>query len=154
MVNHTMPATASAKQSIDIVRTFNEEVFNGRDYDLLTDVESETYRQHGPITGLEIEGVDQSLETMQLFHTAFPDLKATEEFAFSDGDYVCSRYTYTGTHNGEFMGIPATGKRVEVPGTVINLVEDGKIVEAWPTVDFLAVFQQLGVVPATEELAS
>ena len=149
-----MTATASSTRSIDIVRNFTEDVFNGRDYDALQELQSSDYVQHGPMTGQEIEGYGQSLESLQVFHTAFSDLTATEEFAFSDDDLVCTRYTYTGTHDGEFMGLAPTGVEVEVPGTVINRVEDGKIAETWATVDFLGLFQQLGVVPEFEELAA
>lgn len=149
-----MAATASSTQSIDIVRTFNDEVFNGRNYDRLSDIQSEQYVQHGPMHGMEFEGIAESLETMKLFHGAFSDLKAVEEFTFSDGDLVCTRYTWSGTHDGDLMGIPATGIEVELEGTVINRVEDGEIVETWTTGDFLGLFQQLGVVPSIDTLAS
>lgn len=149
-----MAATASSKRSIDIVRTFNEDVFNGRDYDHIAEIQSEDYVQHGPMHGMEFEGIPQSLETMQLFHGAFSDLTAEEQFSFSNGDYVCTRYIWSGTHDGDLMGIPATGIEVELEGTVINRVEDGKIVETWTTGDFLGLFQQLGVVPSVDELAS
>lgn len=149
-----MTATATAARSIDVVRRFNREVFNGRDYDLLAELQSPEYIQHGPLPGAELSGREESEETMRTFHAAFPDVEATEEVAFSDGEYVCTHYTYRGTHDGDLMGIPATGKRGEVWGTVINRIEDGRIAEAWVLVDLLGLLQQVGVVPALDELAA
>jgi steroid delta-isomerase-like uncharacterized protein len=96
--------------------------------------------------GDELRGPAAFREWMAEVHAGFPDFEATEEFSLCEGDLVASRLTYAGTHDGEFMGIPATGEYVEVTGTTINRIEDGKIVESWPETDFLGVFQQVGVV--------
>lgn len=148
-----MPATATSKQSIDLVRRFNSDVFNGRDYDRIPDFQADDYVQHGPMPGMELHG-NESVETMRMFHAAFSDLEATEELAFGDGEYVCAYYTYRGTHDGEFMGIPATDVEAEVPGVTINRIEDGKIAETWVMADFLGLLQQVGVVPPMDELAA
>jgi len=150
-----MAATSTSTQSIDLVRQFNSEVFNSRDYDRIYDIQTEDYVQHGPLMGMELHGNEESLETMQMFHAAFSDLEATEEFAFAsdDGEFVCSHYVYRGTHDGDLMGIPATDAEAETRGTVVNRIEDGKIAEAWILADFLGLFQQVGVIPAMDELA-
>jgi predicted ester cyclase len=83
---------------------------------------------------------------MEQVHAAFPDFEATEEFSLCEGDLVASHMTYAGTHEGEFMGIPATGTRVEVTGTTINRVVDGRIAESWVETDFLGLLRQVGVV--------
>lgn len=142
-----MSTSTRTEQSIETVRTFAEEVFNGRNYDRLEDVQAADYVQHGPMPGMELRGTEASLETMKQFHAAFSDLEANEDLTFSDGDYVCTHYTYTGTHDGDLMGLPATDETAEVRGIVINKVEDGKISEGWVVVDFLALFQQLGLIP-------
>jgi predicted ester cyclase len=80
--------------------------------------------------------------------TAFPDLKVTSEFELADGDKVVMRWTAAGTHNGELMGIPPTGKRVQMTGISISRVAGGKIVEEWNETDQMNLMQQLGVVPA------
>jgi steroid delta-isomerase-like uncharacterized protein len=98
--------------------------------------------------GDELRGPAAFREWMEEVHTGFSDFVATEEFSLGEGDLVASRLTYSGTHDGEFMGIPATGEFVEVTGTTINRLEDGKIVESWPETDFLGVLQQVGVVDA------
>lgn len=149
-----MAATATGKESIDLIRQFNRDVFNGRDYDRIADLQTESYVQHGPMTGMELHGTEESVETMRMFHAAFSDLEATEELSFSDGEYVCTYYTYRGTHDGEFVGIPATDVEVEVPGMVLNRIEDGKIAETWVMADFIGLFQQVGVVPAIDQLGA
>lgn len=149
-----MAATASRQQSIDIVREFNDRVFNAREYDALPEIQSSDYVQHGPLPGVDLHGTDQSLETLQLFHSAFSDLASEEELTFCDGDLVCTRYTYTGTHDGDFMGVPATNIEVTVPGTMVNRIENGKIAETWASVDLLGLMQQLELVPELSEITA
>jgi steroid delta-isomerase-like uncharacterized protein len=148
-----MAATASSEQRIDLVREFNEAVFNGRDYDRMEEFQTEDFVQHGPMAGMEVRGIEEAIQNMKVFHEAFSDLEGAEEFSFSDGEYVCTYYTYRGTHDGEFMGIPPTGKRAEVPGIVVNRFEEDKPTEAWVVVDFLALVQQLELVPPIDEMA-
>ena len=143
-----MSTPESGAESIGIVREYNRTVFNNKEYDKIGELQHEEYVQHGPIPGMEVEGNAESLETMRMFHNAFPDLEGTEEFAFTDGEYVCTFYTYRGTHEGEFMGLEPTDESVETTGIVINRIEDGKIAEAWVVADFLSVLQQVGAMPA------
>ena len=149
-----MAATAAAKRNVDVVRRFNEEVFNGRDYDLVSELQTEDYVQHGPMAGVEVHGTEEAVETMRLFHAAFSDLEATEAFSFGDGEYVCTHYIYRGTHDGDFMGIAPTDVEAEVHGTIVNRFEDGKVAEAWVTVDLLGLLQQVGAVPDLGEIAA
>jgi steroid delta-isomerase-like uncharacterized protein len=80
--------------------------------------------------------------------SAFPDLKRPVEDLVAEGDKVVARWTSTGTHDGEFMGIPPTGKRVTTSGITIFRLEGGKIVEEWSESDMLGMMQQVGAVPA------
>lgn len=151
-----MGATATNSRSIDLVRRFNDDVFNGRDYDRAGEYQAENYVQHGPWTGVDLHGSGEAMETLRGFHTAFPDLNGTVEFAFSDDDdrFVCSVYTYRGTHDGEFMGLAPTGIECKVRGVTINRIEDDRIVESWPQVDMLGLMQQLGVAPSMDDPAA
>jgi len=81
------------------------------------------------------------------FSTAFPDISFTMEHLIAEGDKVAFRETWTGTHKGEFMGIPPTGKKVEMINTCIIRIADGKYAESWCTLDELRLSQQLGVIP-------
>jgi predicted ester cyclase len=83
-----------------------------------------------------------------MFRTAFPDLHVTFEQELADGDYVIHRGYITGTHQGEFQGIPPTGKQVKMKSIDIWRIANGKAVENWVQFDLLGLMQQLGVIPA------
>jgi ketosteroid isomerase-like protein len=76
-----------------------------------------------------------------------PDLKYTIEDMVAEGDKVVVRFTISGTHNGEFMGIAPTGRKFTQAGTSIYRIVGGKIEEAWWLADSLGLLQQLGVLP-------
>ncbi len=80
---------------------------------------------------------------------AFPDQQWVTEEQLTDGDKVVSRFTFYGTHQGDFMGVAATGRRVAVKGVVIDRVVDGKWKDSRILMDNLALLQQLGVLPET-----
>lgn len=149
-----MAATATEKKSMDVVRGYVKHVFNGRDYDRVSEFQAEDFVQHGPMPDVEVHGNEESIALLQMWHEAFSDVGATEEICFSDGEFVCSQYTYRGTHDGELMGIDATDMDCEVTGTIINRVEDGKIAEAWVSLDLFGLLQQVSVLPEMDELAS
>jgi predicted ester cyclase len=86
-------------------------------------------------------------QVIGMFYTAFPDMHITIEDAFGEGDKVGTRGYFTGTHQGEFMGIPATNKPVKVSFIDLWRAENGKFVENWVQMDMLGLMQQLGVVP-------
>ena len=79
---------------------------------------------------------------------AFPDLTATVDEQVAEGDKVVSRVTMTGTHEGEFMGMPATGKSFTIPGVSIWEVRGGQLISEWVSWDSMGMMQQLGVIPA------
>lgn len=81
------------------------------------------------------------------FFTALPDLTATVEDVVISGDRVVGRFVYRGTHGGEFMGIPATGRQVEMRSIDIWRVEDGMFAEHWDELNALRVLQQMGALP-------
>jgi steroid delta-isomerase-like uncharacterized protein len=78
--------------------------------------------------------------------TAFPDFHVEVHDMIAEGDKVASRWTVTGTHKGNFLGVPPTSARVTVTGMNIHRLVDGKIVEAWWSYDMLGMMQQLGVI--------
>jgi predicted ester cyclase len=77
--------------------------------------------------------------------TGFPDMKWTVQEQVAEGEKVVTRFSWTGTHQGEFMGIPATGKSVEVWGVVIDVVKDKLFAESRIIMDSIGLLQQLGV---------
>lgn len=79
--------------------------------------------------------------------TAFPDAHIEPAHMVADDDNIAIAYTLTGTHGGEFMGVAATGKAIEIRGMQIGRFEDGKIVERWGSSDELGILTQLGAAP-------
>jgi len=79
---------------------------------------------------------------------AFPDLKRPVEDLVAEGDKVVARWSSTGTHQGDFMGVPPTGKRITTSGITVFRLESGKIVEEWSESDMLGMLQQVGAFPA------
>lgn len=74
---------------------------------------------------------------------AFPDLEMTIEQQIAEGPWVATRVTFRGTHMGEFVGIPATGRRIEYSGTAMDRLEDGKVAEMWHTVNVHLLMRQI-----------
>jgi steroid delta-isomerase-like uncharacterized protein len=102
------------------------------------------YVWHGPLGEMDLAAWKQMAPA---FYTAFPDQHATVEDLLAEGDKVVARFTVRGTHQGEFMGIPPTGKVVTYRGIVISRFAGGKIVEDWESADMLGFMQQLGAIP-------
>ena len=95
----------------------------------------------------EVRGADTIKQEIEYFRNAVPDLTYTVEDQVSEGDKVVSRYTATGTHQGEFFGVAPTGNRIEMSGIQIDRFgESGKMVEEWPEYDLLGAMKQMGAV--------
>ena len=82
-----------------------------------------------------------------MMRATFPDMVVSTNDMIAEGDKVVSRWTGTGTHQGEFMGIPSTGNKVTVTGIGIDRLVDGKIVEHWEQFDTMGMMQQIGAIP-------
>jgi steroid delta-isomerase-like uncharacterized protein len=98
------------------------------------------------------QGLEAYRQFISMYVTAFPDLHFMVEDLIAEGDRVVARYTGQGTHQGDLMGIPPTGKQITVTNILITRIANGKIVEQWLNFDALGMLQQLGVVPAPEEM--
>lgn len=87
-------------------------------------------------------------EFTKMFFDSMPDLKHPYDEIFASGDLVCYRGRYNGTHTGvPFMGVPATGNRVDATGIGVVRIVDGKIAALWISPDRMTIMQQLGVIP-------
>jgi steroid delta-isomerase-like uncharacterized protein len=84
----------------------------------------------------------------QMFLTAFPDIQLTLDALFGEGDEIYARLTGTGSHTGELMGIPATGKLVSATSVSHMRFRDGKVAEEWENIDMLGLLTQIGVIPS------
>jgi steroid delta-isomerase-like uncharacterized protein len=137
----------SAEQNKDIVRRFVEEAQTRHNLAAIDEYMSPNFVDHSVPPGLPPgpEGVKMQFT---MFITALPDLQAIIHDQVADEDKVVTRKTLRGTHQGDLMGIPPTGKTVDIEVIDILRVKDGKITDHWNNVDRLGLMQQLGVISA------
>lgn len=129
-----------------LYRRWFEEVVTGGNLGLADTLLSEDYVLHFPgMPALVDRAGHKALVVM--FRTAFPDWVETVEDVVAEGDKVVIRVTGTGTHQGEFQGIPPTGVAVRATGVGIGRISSGRIAEAWGFYDALGMLQQLGALP-------
>ena len=127
------------------IQRYIEEVWNKGNLAVAEEVFAPTFVDHDPrYPG--IVSLDHLKQFFTAFRAAFPDLRTNVEDLLAEGDKVLLRYSWTGTHKGEFLGIAPTGKRVMVMGLALYRFADGKVVEAWANADDLGLLRQLGVV--------
>jgi predicted ester cyclase len=126
-----------------------EEVFNGKNLAVLDEQIAPDAVDH---SFPDLSGVDAFKIPIGGLLAAFPDLQVTPEFIVADGDMVMALATFTGTHQGEFLGVPPTGKQITWSHVDINRIQDGKVVEAWHIGSREAILQALGyqLSPPTE----
>jgi steroid delta-isomerase-like uncharacterized protein len=105
---------------------------------------------HEP-TGEDIRGLKDFKKYMGEFYDAFPDNHFTIDDMIAEGDKVVERYKFTGTHKGEFMGIPPTNKKITLWVIEIDRIVGGKFVEGWISFDTLGMMQQLGLAPTPKK---
>jgi steroid delta-isomerase-like uncharacterized protein len=122
------------------------EAFNDGDLDRFDELVAPDFLDHSLPPGFPPtrEGMKQSVA---MIRGAFPDLAMHVEQEIAEGDFVAFRFTAHGTHQGDYMGIPATGKEMNNTGILIARIANGKVVERWEELDTLGVMVQLGVVP-------
>jgi len=137
----------SAEENKAIYARIVEEGFNKGNLSVTDELVAANHVNHTD----NVHGPEEYKGFITLYRTAFPDLQMTIVDSIAEGDKVVNRWTATGTHKGELMGIPPTGKQIEVTGTYTARIVGGKIVEEWGNMDALGMMQQLGVVPAPGE---
>jgi predicted ester cyclase len=128
------------------IRQFYAEVATGGAVDRIDEFCTEDLVEHEGFPGIsnDREGVKQFFAMM---HAAFPDLRWEPVTVMEDGDRVIARYHLTGTHQGEFLGIAPTGRRIDMEGYDEARLIDGRACEHWGAMDTLELMQQLGAVP-------
>lgn len=134
----------TSEENKKFMNYFIEEVINKKNVNATDALVSEGFIEHVPFPGQQPgrEGLKFVLNAM---FTAFPDMSWTVNEQIAEGEKVVTRFTWTGTHRGEFMGIPATEKRVEVWGVVIDVVRNNFFSESRIIMDNIGLLQQLGV---------
>ncbi len=136
----------STEENKTLVRNAIEEAWNDGSLDAVEKYYAPefTFYQEG---GGVVHGVESFKEWVTTIHTAFPDVKYVINAMYAEDDKVATRYSITGTHTGDFKGLPPTNKPVDLTGHIIHRIKDGKKVEAWGFWDTLGLMQQLGLAP-------
>jgi steroid delta-isomerase-like uncharacterized protein len=114
-------------------------------YDEIIAPDAQDHDPQNPNAGTR--GPEGAKHTAEMYRAAFSDTRFELDQQLADGDYVITRWTATGTNDGELMGMPATGKRVTITGISIDRFEGGKVAESWTNWDTLGMMQQLGAIP-------
>ncbi len=131
----------------DIVDRFTDKAWNGADLDVIDELFSEDYVGHDAPNPAPVHGPEGMKNFLRMYHAAMSDAHITLDDVIVGGDKVVTRWTGTGTHDGDLMGIPPTGKAVRFTGIRIFRLADGKIVERWGQFDVLTMMVQLGLAP-------
>jgi steroid delta-isomerase-like uncharacterized protein len=126
------------------------EAFSTGDVDSLDDVVAADAVDHDTQNPRASEGLEGLKKQIAMYREAFPDLRITVEDQIAEGDMVVTRWTGTGTHQGDGLGVPASGKSTTVTGIGIDRFEGGMIVEVWGNWDTLGLLQQIGAVPEAQ----
>jgi steroid delta-isomerase-like uncharacterized protein len=134
-----------SKENKAIVRGYLEQVWNEGRLDRFEEFMAQDVIPHGGPAVTDAKSMKKALAT---FRGAFPDVNIALDDELAVGDKVVTRFTISGTHKGDFNGIPATGKQAVWSGITIFRLAGGKIVEWWLQADNLGMMQQLGVIPA------
>ena len=137
----------SAKNKAIVSRLYGE-VWNARRIELVDEIISPSHALHGPIGEGSSIGPEAYKSQVKRFLKGFPDLRFAIEDVVAEDEKLVVSWTITGTHEGEFMGIPATHKKVSVDGITIMHIVNGKIMDSYANWDALGMMQQFGVVPA------
>lgn len=131
------------EQNKEAVRQFFARIWNAGDEAAINLFLAEDTAGNDPDFGMGREGFRAQWKN---WRAAFPDIHFAIEELVAEGDAVVSRWTLTGTHQGEFMGIPATGKRISVSGMSLDHLKDGVLVSGFDGWDALGLRRQLGAI--------
>jgi steroid delta-isomerase-like uncharacterized protein len=129
-----------------VVRGFVDEVITRGNIDAASQYAWEDLVEQVPLPG-QGPGLDGLKDIIRAMRAGFPDLVFSIQEQIAEHDKVASRFEWIGTHNGEFFGIPATGRPVRVWGIVIDRLQDGRIKDTRIIMDTLGLMAQLGVFP-------
>ena len=136
----------STEQNKAIARRLNQ-AFDTNDQTALDELLVPDLKAHFPGMPAPLNR-EALLQVVSQFAAAFSENHTTTDDQIAEGDKVMTRITWRAVHSGDFQGIPATGKQIEVTGIAVERIQDGKIVEHWSNLDQMSLMQQLGVIPA------
>jgi steroid delta-isomerase-like uncharacterized protein len=137
----------SESENKAVIQRFIKDVLNLGRLETADEIVAENFIELDPLPGQK-QGREGLKEIIVMLRSGFPDMNWVIEEMIASGEKVVTRFHWTGTHKGEFMGMPATGKSVKVKGVVIDRIVGGRMTESRILMDDLGMMQQLGVIPA------
>ena len=139
----------NAEENKVIVLRHWEEVVSQGKLDLIDEIFAPDFVAHE--ADQDIIGPEGVRQFILMLRAAFPNLHVNVEDVVAEGDKVVQRWRGHGSHQGELMGLPPSGKRVSVAGITISRFEGGKVAEEWELYDMMGMMQQLGAIPSSTE---
>jgi steroid delta-isomerase-like uncharacterized protein len=142
-----MSTNPISQAAIDVVRRNTEEVQGKGNYELFEQLFANDFVDHTPQPG----GTPDRQGALRLYKTlraAFPDFHADIHWQVADGDLVTTYKTYHGTHEGPFLGVAPTGKKISFETVDAMRVRNGQIVEHWGVANLYKLMEQLGALPS------
>ena len=136
----------SENENKQLLRRYYEEVLMQGRLDVLETIARRDHIEHNPFPG-HAQGLDGLLQRVNTLRSAF-NQQFTLEHVIAEGDKVAVMWTTRGTHVGEFVGMPATGRSFTIQGVDVHLLRDGRMAEHWDVVDMYSLLIQLGALPA------
>ena len=133
-----------------VVRRVFDEVLGGGDWAVVDELFTAGYHDHDPANDEDTRGPEGVKEEIGGYRAAMPDFRFTIEDQLAEGDRVATRFRCEGTHEGELLGIPATGNVVRLTGLVIHRLVDGRIDEGHWNWDTLGLLRQIGAIPVEQ----
>jgi steroid delta-isomerase-like uncharacterized protein len=128
----------------EIARYLSQKVVNEKDYSPILEFLTDDYVYHG-LGGMTSQSPQGFMDAIKGFHAAIPDLKSEIIDMVEEGDRLVVRFNFTGTHEGEFLGFPASGAALHFEGMIMRRFEQNKIAEDWDYFDFPTVVKQIQV---------
>lgn len=133
-----------SEQNKKTARRIFEEIESQGKMEVAEEIFANDFVDHLPFG--EMGGIEGAKQFAIMLRSAFPDLHVTVEDQVAEGDKVATRFIARGTHQGEFLGVPASDNKMEITGMIISRIANGKIVEQWGNPDLLSLMQQIGAV--------
>ena len=144
------PQNTQPTDNKQIVQRFMDECWNQGNLNTVMELVANDCRYHDPVFPSLTSGAENIKNHIQTCRNGFPDLTFTIDDTIAERDEVVVHWTGTGTHKGQFLGMPPTNKKASVTGTSIFRIEGGKIVEEWANWNLMSMMEQLGITAAQQ----
>ena len=143
----TEEASVSAEENKAVARRWFEDLFNQGNLEVADEIIASDHVYHDPTLPDIPPGPEGQKQVVNLYRSAFTNAHISVEDQIAEGDRVATRWTGSGTHQGELIGVAPTGNQVTITGISINRISGGKIEESWTNYDALGMMQQIGAAP-------